>query len=46
MKCNICGDDQEETPDALNAWDNLLFYTCLCVECYWQAPNSFGGKNE
>jgi len=36
MKCDVCKVEQEETPEALNAWDDLVHYDCLCVECYWK----------
>jgi len=36
MKCDVCKVEQEETPEALNAWDDLVHYDCLCVDCYWK----------
>ena len=35
MLCNICKEEQEETPEALNAWETLVHYDCLCTDCYW-----------
>jgi len=36
MKCDVCKIEQEETPEALNAWEDLIFYDCLCNDCYWE----------
>jgi len=41
--CNLCGDRQEVTPEALIAWADMILMSagdrtdpCLCTECYWR----------
>lgn len=44
MNCDICEVDQEETPEALNAWNDLVHYDCLCVKCYWKFDTRVFGQ--
>jgi len=44
--CNLCQEPQEITPEALNAWEDVVVFNnttpltdysspCLCTDCFW-----------
>jgi len=36
VPCEVCNKPVEATLEALNAWDDLVHYDCLCTACYWR----------
>ena len=44
VPCDVCKKPIEATPEAINAWDDLVHYDCLCVDCYWSFETRVYGQ--